>query len=43
MLLQKHVSIPQSLIWWWCYPTPSEGWRREETSRSRGPNSRAKP
>jgi len=19
-------------VWWWCYPTPSEGWRRERNS-----------
>jgi len=26
---------------WWCYPTPSEGWRRGGTSRRA--NSRATP
>jgi len=19
----------RSDLWWWCYPTPSEGWRRD--------------
>jgi len=27
--------------YWWCYPTPSEGWWRGETLRI--PNSRASP
>jgi len=26
-----YSEIKSSRPWWWCYPTPSEGWGRGET------------
>jgi len=39
---KRVANVPNLMLrWWWCYPTPSEGWGREETTRR--PKSRATP
>jgi len=32
-LLNPEKIWRRSVLWWWCYPTPSEGWRRGNSTK----------